>query len=253
MAPAAIPRAPMREESGITAFDKKVGDSSRSVLIVVLLGAAILLAGVFYFASPPPEVQQEAQEETRHALPKDLVKAVLTQPSKDKPASENAPDQAAPDQEANPAEGAASAEGQTPQTPMERIGRLTINTEPAVDVYDGNDLIGRTPLTAKLTVGPHKLRFTDKKTGLNTYRSYKVHGGEQKDDISFGTSKLLVEAPNGASILLNSRVVGKAPLDAITIYEGKYHLKVTLDGKSWADWFDAPPGRTINYKVTLHE
>ena len=21
--------------------------------------------------------------------------------------------------------------------------------------------------------------------------------------------------------------------------------------KSWADWFDAPPGRTINYKVTL--
>jgi serine/threonine-protein kinase len=252
--PAAVPRSPMREESGITAFDRKVGDSSRSVLIAVVAGAAVLLAGVFYFAQPPPEVQQEAQEETRHALPKDMVKAMLSQPSKEAPSEKPAEAQQEPAQAGSDQNAAAGDTGATaPEAPKERFGRLTINTEPPVDVYDGNDMLGRTPFTAKLSIGPHKLRFTDKKTGLNTYREYKVHAGEQKDDVSFGTSKLVVEAPDGASILLNSRVIGKAPITPVTIYEGKYHLKVTMDGKSWADWFDAPAGRTINYKVTLHE
>jgi serine/threonine-protein kinase len=257
-APAAIPRAPMRETSAITNFDRKVGDSSRSILIAVLVGAAVLLIGIFYFAAPPPEVREEAKIETHHALPKDLVKAVLTQP-KDKTSGDELPEK--PDDTAA-AQPEAGTEGQAPNTAevppgateAERFGKLTLNTDPDVDVYDGNDLLGRTPITTKLAVGTHKLRFTDKKTGLNVYRTYKIRpAGDHHDSIAFGTSKLVIEAPDGAAILLNQRLVGKAPIEPVTIYEGKYHLKVTLDGKSWADWFDAPAGRTINYKVTLSQ
>jgi eukaryotic-like serine/threonine-protein kinase len=258
--PAAVPRAPMRETSAITNFDRKVGDSSRSIMIAVLIGAAVLLGGIFYFAQPPPEIREEAQLETHHALPKDLVKAVLTQPKDKKPGEEVAekPEESPPPEEPNAANAAAPAENDElaggEAAPKDAFGKLTLNTDPDVDVYDGNDMLGRTPITTKLSVGVHKLRFTDKKTGLNVYRTYKIRpAGDHHDSIAFGTSKLVVEAPDGAAILLNSRLVGKAPIEPVTIYEGKYHLKVTLDGKSWADWFDAPPGRTINYKVTLSQ
>lgn len=254
---AAVPRAPMREDSAITNFDRKAGDSSRSTLIMILGGLAALLAGIFYFATPPLEVQEQAKTESRHALPKELVKAALNTPKEKDPVEAAAPPSdpgtpvnAATRGASEPAAVVAKAVDVAPAS----FGRLALATEPAVDVYDGNDLLGRTPLTAKLLEGSHKLRFTDKKTGLNVYRTFKVRGGgEQKESISFGTSQLVVEAPQGASILLNSRVVGKAPIQPVTIYEGKYHLKVTLDGKSWADWFDAPAGRQINYKVTLHD
>ena len=133
-------------------------------------------------------------------------------------------------------------------------GRLNLSTEPAVDVYEGSEHLGRTPLSAKLPSGTHKLRFTDKETGINIYKTYRVHAGvEARDHVRFGTSELIVEAPDGASILLNSRVLGTAPLDPVKIYEGSYSLKVTLDGKSWANVFEAPAGRKINYRVTLKD
>jgi hypothetical protein len=250
-APAAIPRAPMREESAITAFDRKVGDSSRPTLIFVLIAAAALLGGVFYFAEPSEEMKQSAQEETRHALPKELVREALEKAGTTKPEEQPA---VAEEEAAQPTQ---VAEKQTepvePAPVVPQFGTLNLSTDPAVDVYAGNDHLGRTPIVAKLPSGPQKIRFTDKSTGLNVYKNYKIRGGgEVRDHISFGTSELTIDAPDGASILLNSRFIGKAPLDPVKIYEGKYHLKVTLDGKSWADNFDAPPGRKINYKVTLN-
>jgi serine/threonine-protein kinase len=249
--PAAIPRAPMREQSAITNFDRKVGDSSRAVLIIVLVAAAALLGGIFFWTEATPEVQQLAQEESRHALPKEMVREALEKAGTEKAVEPE------PDPEPTPAETAAN--GKTPATTDEaapavpQFGTLNVTTDPEVDVYLGNDSLGRTPLTARLSAGAAKLRFTDKKLGLNVYKTYRVRGGgEVRDHISFGTSELIVEAPDGASILLNSRFVGKAPMESLKIYEGKYHLKVTLDGKSWSDHFDAPPGRKINYKVTLN-
>ncbi|MCK6552503.1 PEGA domain-containing protein, partial [Myxococcota bacterium] len=254
----AVPRAPMREQSAITRFDAKVGDSSRSVLIVSLAAAAALLAGVFFFSEPPPEVKEAAQQETRHNLPKDLVRAALENAKPADPAQPEEEPAADPQAATDPA-AAATGEakpGEAPDAgpPVERYGRLELSSDPAVDVYLGNQLLGRTPLTAKLESGSQQLRFTDKEAGLNIYKTYRIKGGAlSRDHLSFGTSELVIEAPDGASILLNSRFVGKAPLDPVKIYEGKYHLKVTLDGKSWADTFEAPPGRRISYKVHLKD
>ena len=137
---------------------------------------------------------------------------------------------------------------------MNDFDKLELSTDPEVDVYVGNERLGRTPLSAKLPAGNQKIRFTDKKTGLNLYKTYRIRAnGDVRDHISFGTSELIIDAPDGASILLNSRFIGTAPLEPVKIYEGRYHLKVTLDGKSWADNFEAPPGRKINYKVTLNK
>src|SRR5205823_4499862 len=133
--PAAIPRAPMRETSAITNFDRKVGDSSRSILIAVLVGAALLLGGIFYFAQPPPEVREEAQIETHHALPKDLVKAVLTQPKDKKSGDEvqKTDDTTAPPDTTAKADTPVNAnepdDAANQGASKETFGKLTLNTD----------------------------------------------------------------------------------------------------------------------------
>ena len=96
--------------------------------------------------------------------------------------------------------------------------------------------------------------FSDAKTGINVYKTYRIRAGkEHRHRVVFGTSKLIVQAPEGAIVFLNSRRLGKAPLDEVSIYEGRYLLKVQYDGMSWSETFDAPPGQRIEYKVRMQE
>jgi hypothetical protein len=248
--------APPRSNSSII-FKKNAGDSSRAILALVIFASVAFLVAIFVFGKEPPKGLSEEPE--RHRLPKDLVEAAMKGKVADEPPAEAAP--GAPTAAAAGASGptaagasgpgAAKSEEPGPAEPP-KPGSLELKTEPQVDVYDGNTALGRTPFTAQLPAGVHKLRFTDGKSGINIYKQYRIApGSEQRDQITFGTSTLSVLAPDGAQIFLNSRFLGKAPLEPTEIYEGRYFLKVSLDGRKWSEWFDAPAGRKIEYKVTL--
>ncbi len=47
-----VPQSEIKEDS-ITGFDRKAGDSSRSVLIVVIVLAALMLFGIFFLTEVP--------------------------------------------------------------------------------------------------------------------------------------------------------------------------------------------------------
>lgn len=235
---------PVRSESAVTTFDFRSRDPSRSILIGALCVAAILITGLFYFARVPADVDLAAGSDPRRSLPRELVQAALTA---------KLPEEEGQAAALDTRERAASEGPARPSPPRTvTLGSLHLRTDPAVDVYDENQYLGRTPLNAKLRSGIRKLRFTDKATGLNVYRTYRLTPEREIEDVlSFGTSELVIDAPIGSAVLLNSRPLGKAPLEPVTIYEGRYHLKVVQGTKSWADWFDAPPGRKIAYRVTL--
>jgi serine/threonine protein kinase len=246
---APVPRAPMRDISSITAFSKDAGDSSRSILYIGLA----LLVGIFiiFFAFPkdPPPGLGEEEEAARHKLPKELVQAALQgkADAPEMPSSE--PEEPAP---VSPLAAPVAPSGAAPAEPPLTYGYLSVSSEPPVDVYDGSVLIGKTPFKVKLDVGQHKLRFTDRAKLINIYKRYNIKpGGEHKDAVSFGTSRLVVEAPDGAAVSLNGKAVGRAPIDPQTIYEGRYLLKVVYEGKSWSETFDAPAGREIKYTVRM--
>jgi serine/threonine-protein kinase len=243
--PQPVPRSPMRDESSITQFNARAGDSSRALLYMVIAAAAGLLIFIFAFPKEPPAGLDAPPETVK--IPKELVQQALTKETVEE--VEPSPDPA----EAEGKEPVAAEE--PPPDPREpRYGQLSIDSDPPVDVYDGQTHLGRTPITAKLTTGTHKLRFTDAKTGINKYRTYKIDAEQdRKSRVEFGKSKLTVLAPDGAKISLNSRVVGEAPMDPITIYEGRYLLRVSLDGMNWSEWFNAPPGQNIEYKVRLNQ
>ncbi len=234
----------IREGSNITQFNKKAGDSSRSYMFLAI--AALLGLAVFTFISKePPKGLDTASE--RHALPKELLEAALKNPtgnSKEEVLGEDEPG----------AEVAKVDAGVTDGGPpvATKPGRLKVDSDPVVTVYRGSESLGRTPITVKLPPGRHRLRFTDRKTGLNIYKTFRVRsGGNHRHSLTFGTSQLIVKAPVGAVISLNGRKLGKSPLDEQTIYEGKYLLRVSFEGMSWSERFEAPAGQRIEYKVNL--
>lgn len=251
--PAPQKRTAVRSNSQITQFNKKAGDSSRSLMFLAI--AALLGLAIFTFVSKEPPKGLDAPSE-RHALPKELVQEALQNTKKRPPQPKDGdPVQAlaaaVPSADAGVAPEGAGALDAGPVDPP-KPGRLRIDSDPAVSVYKGRESLGRTPISVQLPPGKYRLRFTDSKTGINVYKTYRVRaGGSHRHDLTFGTSQLIVRAPVGAIVSLNGRKLGKAPLDEVSIYEGKYLLKVQFEGMSWSERFEAPPGQRIEYKVNL--
>lgn len=243
---------PIRPESGVTGFDVRAGDASR-FWIWIASALALALIAFLVFAGKEPDEALRA-EPTRKALPKALVEAALRGELRDAEGTDAAVP--APTEETPPA---ASAEApppapESPSTEVAAPGTLDLRSEPNVDVFLGEKRLGRTPLTQALPPGRYRLRMTDRKTGINAYRSYQIKAGAtRRSALHFGTSELVVHAPTGARIVLNGKLLGHAPLLPQTIYEGRYVLKVSLDGSQWSKVFEAPPGATIDYRVTLQD
>ena len=231
-----------REISVITAFHRLAGDGSRSVILLVVVAAVALLAFLFAFPKEPPEGLDAPSERSR--LPPELVKAAFEK-------------KAIPTEPESSPDGVEVAEaGDVPQNPAASTaavepGQLSLTSEPTLSVFDGTKLLGRTPLTANLEPGVHRLRFTDRRTGVNFYKSYRIRpGAARRDQIELGKGTLVVHAPTGAVVLLNARRLGEAPMEPVTIYEGEYLLRVSYEGMRWAERFEASPGQTIEYTIT---
>ncbi|MCC7382376.1 MAG: protein kinase [Deltaproteobacteria bacterium] len=252
-----VPQSPMREASAVTSFKKDVGDSSRSLLFIALAVLVLVIVGIFAIGKePPPELSEETAQ-SRQRLPRELVEAAL----KGEVNVPELPSEPEPEPEAPAAPGPTGATGaaasptlDAPALEEPKFGSLDLTTEPPVDVFDGSTLLGRTPLKVKLGVGAHKLRLTDGKKLINLYKTYRIRpGGEHKDQVQIGTGQLKLIAPDDSIVTLNGKSFGKAPMEPITLYEGRYLLKVVYEGLSWSETISAQSGQTLEYRVRFEE
>jgi hypothetical protein len=249
------PDLPPRAMSEITNIDASLGDNSKVWLLAGIGLLVVAMVLVMSIGKKPPEGL--ADESVRKRLPKELIEEALrsTTPIEGDPLPADPeippqPDLVAPPKAIDPLAG--QNPDAPPVVPEVKWGVLSIDSEPKVDVFDGDRLIGRTPVRQKLKAGSYKLRFTDKDKMINRYKQYTVQpDGDHKDTLTFGEAQLLVEAPSGSRIFLNGRPIGKAPIEPYDLYEGRYLLKVTYEGKTWSEWFNAPAGRKIEYRVRM--
>ncbi len=217
-------------ESRITQFNRSVGDGSRALLYLVVLAAFGLLAVVVLAPGETPTIEEATTDPT---VDRRLVRELLEEKADDEPVEFDA-------QEVPPV-----PVGTDP-------GVLVVSSEPPVDVFLDDERLGRTPLRVELPPGRKRLRLTDRKTGINGYRSVTVGSGEEAQvSAFFDTGELVVDAPDGARIFLNGRLIAKAPVAApIRIYEGRYVLKVTAEGRRpFTERFDARPGQQVRFDV----
>ena len=290
--PPASPKqsSPIRETSAsISYFNRRAGDASRYVFLIVLTVGLGLLAFIFFF---PKELPDDADAATARAnLPAELIREAMRDPQGPTLAMEDIasataargaasdrvdpgagpaataaaagepPDLRGPRAPSSGEAAVASATGASPPSAVAMTaaapmvtGRLRVDTDPRVSVFVEDQGFGRTPVDISLPAGKHRIRLTDRSTGINAYRTIRVRPGRLTERaFSFGTCQLRVNAPDGALVKLNARVLGTAPLEEQTVYEGRYLLRVTYLGAVWSERIEVPAGGRLTYTVSLKD
>jgi hypothetical protein len=139
-------------------------------------------------------------------------------------------------------------------TAVKRYGVLDLTFSEGLEVREGTKLLGRTPLKIKLTAGTHTLRFSDPARRLSLLREYTIGIGESvHDDTRLGKAHLAVDAPYGATVFLDSRPIGIAPIEEVTMVEGEHSVAIDYHGTTSLDTIVANDGETVHYRVSISD
>ena len=200
----------------ITHFDHNAGDGSKSALALVAVLAFVLIGVVAWFGkgSTPEGLGAPSQ---RHPLPPEMIAEALR--------------------------------AARPPPPPEATGPLrpvVLDAAPAVEVFRGNDRLGRTPLQAKLRAGAHELRLTDAEQLINVYRRVDVRAeGDNAYRFELEPASVVVDAPAGSAVFLNEVHVGEAPIEPLEVYEGRYLVLVQHLGQTFRAPIAVAPGQRV--------
>ena len=107
-------------------------------------------------------------------------------------------------------------------------GFLSVTVNPPCDVYVDGKGIGISPIASQpVPPGSHNVRIVSRKDWLD--RSYKVFIESDKSverSFTFRKGKLTFVALPGTEIFIGKRKLGQTPMQAVSLYEGKYTFKV---------------------------
>ncbi len=135
---------------------------------------------------------------------------------------------------------------QAPPGPVE----FKLTVQPAVNVAINGKPMGRSPVVASLAPGKHKVSLTDSAKGIDVTRTVTVSRSGTSEEIQLEMGSVTVEAPDGAEVSVDGKVVGKTPLTKeISIYEGNHRISVMLDKAKWAQKFSVRPGENMHFTV----
>lgn len=135
---------------------------------------------------------------------------------------------------------------QAPPGPVE----FKLTVQPAVNVAINGKPMGRSPVVASLTPGKHRVSLTDSAKGIDVTRTVTVSRSGASEEIQLEMGSVTVEAPDGAEVSVDGKVVGKTPLSKeISIYEGNHRISVMLDKAKWAQKFSVRPGENMHFTV----
>ncbi|MEM9111927.1 MAG: PEGA domain-containing protein [Myxococcota bacterium] len=200
----------------ITHFDRKAGDGSRTALALVAALAFVCIGAVAWFGKGAPPEGLETPS-ARHELPPEIL--------------------------------AGAFEAARPPPPPEATGpqrAVALDATPSVEIYRGDEKLGRTPLQVELRAGQHELRLTDAERMINVYRTIEVRpDGENVLLFRLKPAILEIKAPDGATVFLNDVAVGRAPVEPRTVYEGRYLLVVQHLGQSYRAPIAVKPGQRV--------
>jgi serine/threonine-protein kinase len=132
---------------------------------------------------------------------------------------------------------------------------LELIVDPRVEALlpDGGTL-GRTPLTAPMPPGRHVLSLTNPALGVNTARVVTVNPTDKTTvRIYLGKGYVNIRAPEAATVQVDGRNMGYAPLDELDLYEGQHRLVVIVDGARWTKSFTLEANQRVTFTVDFED
>lgn len=201
--------------------------SSSVTAVVTKIVVRELTPAVIVAPEPKPAVVERPPEPP--ALDAGAAAADVPQPEPEpEPEPQPEPEPPPPAEEPPPAE-------------LPGRSRVTLQSTPPADVYLDGKPVGRTPLALPVKFGSHKLRFEDSQELLSKTVSLTVpEGREYSKAFVFEKARLFVMAPDGSTIFIGKRKVGKVP-GPVSLYEGTYTVRVVY----------APLGLDVTKKLEL--
>jgi serine/threonine-protein kinase len=128
---------------------------------------------------------------------------------------------------------------------------LELIVDPRVEaLFTDGGTLGRTPLIAPLMPGKYVLALSNSSLGIQTSRTVTV-GPEGRTTVRIYLTKgfVNVRAPEGATVMVDGRTVGKAPVEELDLYEGYHRLVVIVNGARWQKSFTVEPNARVNFTV----
>ncbi len=132
----------------------------------------------------------------------------------------------------------------------EAASKLHLFTIPQVTArIKGGKSLGRTPLLVPMAPGSYTIELIDESQRIRTERVIAVgERGVSKIDVTLGIGAILVTAPDGASIIIDGRRWGVAPISKpIELYEGRHTLRVSSEEDDWERTFELNKDDMLNF------
>jgi serine/threonine-protein kinase len=136
------------------------------------------------------------------------------------------------------------------ETPKAEEPTLELMVEPSVELTINGKSLGRSPYSAPMAPGKYVVKLIDKSKGISTSRTVVVKAsGKTSERIYLSKGFVSISAPDGAGIYIDGRMVGRAPIKEISVYEGSHHILVTVGKAKWQQSFSVKAHERMYFNV----
>jgi serine/threonine protein kinase len=268
--PPAGPRAPEPEAAerpaiapspgrGPTAHEPKEVPAPRSrlspALAVILLLAAAGVAAALGLRPGPGSKSREpsAAVAEAKASPRAEVQGAIaslepasTPDSHAEAGGPASPPSPAPSKEISPPRAAGEGLG----APQAAGATLEIATDPPLAVAVDGQAVGRSPVSAPVGPGRHRLTLSEPSAGIRLVRTVDAKPGANRLSFTVGKGTVTLEAPSGCEVRIDGRVVGVTPLARpVSVFEGSHRIQVKLGAATWKQAFRLREGEEMRFDV----
>jgi serine/threonine protein kinase len=127
---------------------------------------------------------------------------------------------------------------------------LEIATDPPLSVAVDGQAVGRSPVSAPVGPGRHRLTLSEPSLGVRLVRTVDAKPGANRLSFTVGKGTVTLEAPSGCEVRIDGRVVGVTPLArAVSVFEGSHRILVKLGTATWKQAFKLRDGEEMRFEV----
>ncbi|OFX23696.1 MAG: hypothetical protein A2V77_22515 [Anaeromyxobacter sp. RBG_16_69_14] len=139
-----------------------------------------------------------------------------------------------------------------PSPPPRTKPTLEVVTTPPLTVSIDGKAVGRTPSKVDVTPGPHRVTLADPSQGIRIVRNVHVKPGANRLALTVGKGTVTVSGPSGCEVRIDSRVVGRTPLEGpVPVFEGSHRIQVTMGDAHWKESFSIVDGEQVTVDVAF--
>jgi serine/threonine-protein kinase len=110
--------------------------------------------------------------------------------------------------------------------------------------------IGNGEAAATLPEGKHRIDASDKALHVYASRDVDLKHDHQKERIVVGSSQLAFDVPSGATVTVDGKLIGTAPVAPVTLYAGTHEVDIEYNGASTVQ--KVPMHADIPLTLTVH-